>query len=128
MKIQNITIVLPDHESKPKDCVIKALRVGRFFAIHHGARWARNRKNFDGKNYSRVVLERSGWTITHLPTGFAITQGIRKKRAAVIAAQRLTHLKNIPWQVKIPSQFAMHASKLPSDIRAYILASRGSAA
>jgi hypothetical protein len=114
-----IKIMLPDRDGKPTSVSVSALKIGKYFAIHRDIRWARNRK---GEPINRAIAMKSGWTITHLATGYAALNRIKFSSQAAKAARRLEAVKAINWKQTKAEEFRKESAKLPEEIRTFVRA------
>ena len=113
--MKRLKVKLPDENNKPVPIAIFAETVGRFFAVHRDIRW--RRKTNGDRDYSRHVFNESGYTVTHVPTGYAIVRSVRTRRKALTCAGMLTSVKAVPWQMKQPKDFARFAKRIPADVK-----------
>ena len=112
-----IKIMLPDKNGKPVMVSVCAMKLEKYFALHRDIRWARNSK---GEKTNRIVVMRSGWTVTHLPTGYAAINRLKFRDQAEKAAKSLAAIKNINWKSKEAGSFRKESSKLPAEVRVFI--------
>lgn len=59
-----------------------------------------------------------GWTITQIPTGFAVASHLRKKEIAVQLAEKLSALGGNEWKKKSPQFSGEVEEKMQTAVRA----------
>jgi hypothetical protein len=121
-----IKVKLPDENNKTVPIAIVARKVGRFFAVHRDIRW--RRKTNGDCDYSRHVFNESGYTVTHVPTGYAIVRSVRARRKAFECARMMESIKAVPWQMKRPKDFARFAKRIPEDVKKAVVSAVKAAA
>ena len=113
MRAADVEVVFMDGDGRPdfKGVVHEATVVGSF-VVHRSVAGDRDAKD--------VGRQRTGFTVTHPPTGYAVAQLIPKAEDAVELARFMEKLP-IDWSLSDPKEIVARTGPLlVADIRAFV--------